>query len=51
MIQGLQEGQRVVCIGLQALLTRNVFGNNEEGCKNAYNELNKYLTGSKAGGG
>jgi hypothetical protein len=40
----LKEGQRVMCVGLQALLTSAQFGNNEAGLRGAATELNAYLT-------
>lgn len=46
MIGALQEGQRVTCIGLQALLNSALYGNNVTGIENAQSELNGYLTGA-----
>ncbi len=45
--RALEEGQRVTCLGLQALLTSAVCGNNADGIKDARDELNDYLTAPK----
>jgi hypothetical protein len=46
MIHALQEGQRVTCVGMQALLESAVYGNNNQGIKDAHEELKTYLTGN-----
>lgn len=40
----LKEGQRVMCVGLQALLTNAQFGNNGDGLRAAQKDLTTYLT-------
>jgi len=40
----LKEGQRVACVGLQALLTSALYGNHSDGLTSAAKELNTYLT-------
>lgn len=47
MIGQLQEGQRVTCEGVQALLTSAVYGDNESGLKKALDSLNTYLVAHK----
>lgn len=44
MIADMQEGQRVICVGVQALLESAVYGNNQSGIKMAHTELKAYLT-------
>ncbi len=40
----LKEGQRVACVGLQALLTSALYGNHSDGLTSAAKELTTYLT-------
>ncbi|MCE5342771.1 MAG: hypothetical protein LLF96_04170 [Eubacteriales bacterium] len=49
MIGSLQEGQRVLCLGMQALLESAVYGNNVEGIRAAHDGLNGFLSDGACG--
>jgi hypothetical protein len=49
MIGDLQAGQRVLCVGMQALLESAVYGNNSGGVKDAHTKLKEYLADGVGG--